>query len=150
MHSLSVLKHCICSKSAISSDLENGCSVDEFRSQENGGATSIRSCVILRIPRLPLTEISTFFVEPKAGGYARCSSFKPSPTARRFSSFISEYLREMIMPSAPPRNAAVTAPLVPAGVHFAFPAVVGMSTSIPGQSLVCVPASPACARLVSR
>ena len=40
------------------------------------------------------------------------------PAPCRSASFISEYLRERITPSAPPRNAANTASLVPSGVHL--------------------------------
>src|ERR1700722_2149103 len=40
------------------------------------------------------------------------------PAPLKSASFISEYLREAMTPSAPPRNAANTASRVPSGVHL--------------------------------
>lgn len=38
--------------------------------------------------------------------------------ALRLSNFISEYFLERMIPSAPPRKAAIIASLVPSGVHL--------------------------------
>src|SRR6185312_9392481 len=73
-----------------------------------------------------------------------------APTPFRSVSFISEYLREMITPSAPPWNAATTASSTPDGVHLLWFLAVGMSTSMPDQSRVLVPWRPARERGVSR
>src|SRR5438270_829085 len=91
------------------------------------------------------------FVTFAVGRYkARPSSFRASPAPRRLASFISEYLRESITPSAPPWNAASTACLVPSGELFELVTAVGISISMPGQRRVLVPARPALARFVSR
>src|SRR5439155_2590739 len=54
------------------------------------------------------------------------------PPAARFASFISEYLREKITPSAPALRAAAVAAWTSSGEVFFSSAPVGISTSMPG------------------
>ncbi len=59
-------------------------------------------------------------------------SLRAAPAPDRFSSRISEYFRERIIPGAPALKAAFTAFRTSEGCVFFCPFPVGMSTSIPG------------------
>src|SRR5258706_7138557 len=50
------------------------------------------------------------------------SARSAAPAPFKFASFISEYLRDKMMPSAPPLNAAMTASRVPSGDDLLFDA----------------------------
>ena len=88
--------------------------------------------------------------ESSVGLAVQPNCFVASPAPLKLASFISEYFRERITPSAPPRKAASTASLVPCGVHLLCFASVGMSISIPGQISVFEPFAPSTQRFVSR
>ena len=58
-----------------------------------------------------------------------------SPTAVKFASFISEYLREITNPVPPPRKASLVMAFVVSGVHWLYSTfMLEMSTSMPGHT----------------